>query len=1088
MNPKLLLPLFLFLPFARAFAQYDGSVPVVAPVTPTAAALFKASERPVGSFSGTTPINIPLFSMSTGGLQLPVTLDYNNGGIRVEEIASWVGLGWNLQPGGQITRQMRGVPDEDASHGGLITSTTLPHPSTFPGSNVAVNSYYVVSGNLDEEPDIYFFNFLGYSGKFYFDESGNPHMISQQPLSIQKTISSDQFTEFIITDAKGTQYIFGDTYVEYSYPSYSSSGSYSNLPTGPIYNSTWKLYQIKDLSGEHVINLTYTYASTSFQTWSGSYMRISGETGWDCLASDSYSDEVLVTTNGTEYRLSAITCGNDSLVFYTSPDPVDDGVILDSLRMFEKGGARRNGYHFNTSWFNYYGGSFNVYTNRLCLNNLSEFGSSGNDSLVYSFAYNTSVSLPSRLSFGTDYWGYYNGNDYNWINLPNGVYTDGSLLMQEYNLGDRRANGYCAAADILTQITYPTGGSRSFDYEGNTALLEIGHQVQPDASYYTTAYLSGSGFTYMSTSEPIFSDTFSVNSTDNSTNFSFNLDGYGYGSYSVQLTQTLGGFSYPVFTFSNESSGSFLLNNGSYQVQVYEDVNCDFTDINCWWPVCTLNSNTTSRYGVTMNANNISVGGVRVSAVHDYDPVSGTTHTTTYQYNDPDDTTLSGGLLISPVQVAHEGGCGDFTRDCYYIRLSTSSQYPLATEGGSYLVYPKVRTLESGNGYTDREYSFVFDVVPDGSYDAIEDFPIGPLDDNSWQRGQLVVENSYDSNNNLLKQTASMGQGIYSTIWGPPLTPYTTTDYLLSYQTGYRVVGYNQTYSCDDVGINALCAACWKQYTIQSMFAGIRSSMTTTYQSGGGSQVKQSDYSYWTNEGHPLLQTKTDYLQNGDTLRTHYCYAFNAYSDFILGLTTAQEDWLGGLAVNNYLQPLEVTTTVTPAGSNTSIFVEGYKYCFANYNSGKPHISTIIHYTSLTDSIVTNLSNYDTYGNLTEQYKNYDKHEVYLWGYNGQYPVAKIIGSDYTTVSGYVTNSVLQNPSSDAALRAQINNIRTALTSALVTTYTYSPGVGITSETDPTGITTYYDYDSHGRLLHIRDQNNNILKKFNYNYYNSTTP
>lgn len=1072
---------------ARCLAQYDGSIPAVTPVAPTAAALFKVAERPIGSFSGTTPISIPLYTLSSGSLQLPITLDYNNGGIRVEEIASWVGLGWNLDPGGQITRAMRGTPDEDVGHNGLITSTTLPKPSTFPGSSYASNAYWVISGNLDEEPDIYYFNFLGNSGKFYFDEAGNPHMISEQPFTIQKTISSNQISEFIITDSKGTQYIFGDSYVESSSCTYTSQNGYSNVPTGPSYNATWKLHQIKDLSGEHVINLMYSYTSYGFDTWSGGYMVIGGMTGLDCLPSDSYSDEVEATTTTTSYRLSTITCGNDSLVFYTSADPVDEGTKLDSLRLFESGGIKRNGYHFNTGWFNYYGGGFNVYTNRLCLNKLSQFASSGSDSLTYSFSYNTGVNLPSRISFGTDYWGYYNGNDYNWTNMPNGVYTDGGTIMPEYNLGDRRANGTCAAADILTQITYPTGGYRSFDYEGNQALLEIGFQVQPDASYYQTQYLSGSGFFYMSNTNPIFTDTFSVNSTDNTSNFSFDLDGYGYGSYSVQLTQTEGIFTYPLFTFNNQTSGSFVLNNGSYTISVFEDVNCDFTDINCWWTVNTLNSNTTSRYNAGLSANNISVGGVRVSAVHDYDPVTNTTHTTHYVYNDPDDTTLAGGLLISPVQVAHQGGCEDMVRDCEYIRLSTSSQYPLATEGGTFVVYPTVRTIEDSNGYTDREYSFDFDQTPQG-YDAMHDFPIGPVDDNSWERGQLVLEKAYDNNGNLLKRNASMGQGIYSSEWGPPLTPYTTTDYLMSYQLGYRVVGYNQTNSCNDVGIYAVCAACWKQYTLQSMFAGIRSTMTTDYQTGGGNQVKQTDYTYWTNEGYPLLQTKTDYLQNGDTMRTHYCYAANNTGDFVLGLSSTQAGWLSTLHTANYLQPLEVTTTVTPSGASSSIFVEGYKYCFANYNSGKPHISTVIHYTSLTDSAIVNLSAYDTYGNLTEQYKNYDKKEVYLWGYNGQYPVAKISGSDYATVSGYVNNTVLQNPGSDAALSVQLNNIRAGLPNAQVTTYTYAPGIGLTSQTDPAGMTTYYEYDPFGRLLRIRDQNNNILQKFNYNYNNSSTP
>uniref|UniRef100_UPI00374DE697 RHS repeat domain-containing protein n=1 Tax=Niabella hibiscisoli TaxID=1825928 RepID=UPI00374DE697 len=42
--------------------------------------------------------------------------------------------------------------------------------------------------------------------------------------------------------------------------------------------------------------------------------------------------------------------------------------------------------------------------------------------------------------------------------------------------------------------------------------------------------------------------------------------------------------------------------------------------------------------------------------------------------------------------------------------------------------------------------------------------------------------------------------------------------------------------------------------------------------------------------------------------------------------------------------------------------------------------------------------------------------------------------------------------------------------------------IGITSETDATGRTIFYEYDSFGRLNIIRDNEGNIVKKTCYNY------
>jgi len=77
--------------------------PQVTPPSPNAASLGKFADIPVGYYTGTPQINVPLYEMKEGDLTLPIRLDYHAGGIKVEENASWVGLGFGLQAGGSIT-------------------------------------------------------------------------------------------------------------------------------------------------------------------------------------------------------------------------------------------------------------------------------------------------------------------------------------------------------------------------------------------------------------------------------------------------------------------------------------------------------------------------------------------------------------------------------------------------------------------------------------------------------------------------------------------------------------------------------------------------------------------------------------------------------------------------------------------------------------------------------------------------------------------------------------------------------------------------------------------------------------------------
>ena len=143
------------------------------------------------------------------------------------------------------------------------------------------------------------------------------------------------------------------------------------------------------------------------------------------------------------------------------------------------------------------------------------------------------------------------------------------------------------------------------------------------------------------------------------------------------------------------------------------------------------------------------------------------------------------------------------------------------------------------------------------------------------------------------------------------------------------------------------------------------------------------------------------------------------------------------------------------------------------------------------DSLESRLTyhDYDDYGNPLEVSKTDGTHIVYIWGYDHTVPIAKIENATYNDINSFVSN--LQNLSdldidenTEQSLRTALNNFRglTILSNAQVTTYTYDPLVGVTSITDPSGYTSYYDYDEFNQLQYIKDKDEIVLKSYKYNY------
>jgi YD repeat-containing protein len=130
---------------------------------------------------------------------------------------------------------------------------------------------------------------------------------------------------------------------------------------------------------------------------------------------------------------------------------------------------------------------------------------------------------------------------------------------------------------------------------------------------------------------------------------------------------------------------------------------------------------------------------------------------------------------------------------------------------------------------------------------------------------------------------------------------------------------------------------------------------------------------------------------------------------------------------------------------------------------------------------------YDDRFNIVQQMGQDSVPTCYVWSYSSEYPVAKILNASYTAVQSVLGGNAAivafrNSTPTDAAVNSFLAPLRTGLPSAMVTTYTYSPLVGMTSATDVNGRTSHYEYDAYGRLKDVKDWNGNIIKTYDYHY------
>ena len=97
--------------------------------------------------------------------------------------------------------------------------------------------------------------------------------------------------------------------------------------------------------------------------------------------------------------------------------------------------------------------------------------------------------------------------------------------------------------------------------------------------------------------------------------------------------------------------------------------------------------------------------------------------------------------------------------------------------------------------------------------------------------------------------------------------------------------------------------------------------------------------------------------------------------------------------------------------------------------------------------------------------------------------MAKIENATKAQIQQYIPNyDRLYEDGPTDELYQQINNLRTQLPQAKVTTYIYDSLIGLKQCISPDGTSIYYEYDDHNRLRCIKDNSGKVIEQYEYGY------
>ncbi|WP_291149931.1 DUF5977 domain-containing protein, partial [Flavobacterium sp. UBA7680] len=1108
-------------------SQTTFQTPKLSPPTPELFSLFKFTDIPVSNTTGIPNISLPVYTIKLKDFEFPISLSYHSSGIRIEEIASNVGLGWTLNSGGMIYNQVNDLDDNEAgitfpgSSGSIPQNRELdPVLVGLAEQNAPTNPDYhtallLTSPDVDTQPDIFYYNCGNLNGKFFYSKDGVANPVPYSPIKIER----NGYGSFIITDEKGTKYTF-ERISETTTTSISIESPAYHMTDVDTKSFTFHIVKIETLNNE-VINFNYesekySYDEPSVFASRESTYKSSGlpldliPGGLPLFVETETKNKVIlrgkrlisITTNsGENIQFIYNNCARLDLPASTGPnnEVLSGGFALKEIKITS--GQRNDSYVLEH-------GYFNVPNYTPCAANAS-FGSDVRLKLVsfkknsepaYQFQYDESARLPGRFELYYDHWGYFKSSggkyskDYE-FDFFDGVTRDPELATTK--LG------------VLNKITYPTSGYTIFDYELNdyygtfkTYAQRVEKSVQAhiiggeeiglpnEVQYLTEPFTISPG--YQANSAIIIKDISTGEQTMNNFVNIYITDANNQSNnivYKVVPESTTP--NHLVYKMQNLLPGQYFLhvdgiyNGGGATILWVEKEGQD-----------------------TEELKNIDVGGLRIKSISNYDNINLTTPSSRqfYEYKNITNPLKSSGSIVSPPRYSYletksNPICVNVGNTTFldpgimtYRSRSSKNYLPLSGLQGYHIMYSDVKVYNDQsmvNGYTHFKYSLADD---DKSYNILRSAPVTSHD---FERGDLLEQNIYKYNNGSYLPVKKVSNEYYygfnrNSFFSDASFPNEkhALGLVINKLSGDLVCNVQGSWGMPIPPYRSLFEMSY--FKLYSVWKYLKKSTESTYDKNGANPVTTiTNYNY-NNPTHAQLSSVEMINSEGETQSTKTFYAQDP--------EMTSKPFVADMIAKNMIQvPLDTQTfkgtdklseqlTLFDKSTATSNLLLPKEVYSAKFPNTLPSIANI---GSLEKKIT--YDQYDDKGNILQYTLDGGIPVSIIWGYNKTQPIAKIENVLYSSIpAATITNlqalsnadvdNCMSGSCTEQLLRNALNTLRSSFSDAYVSTYTCNPFVGVTSMTDTKGMSSYYEYDSFGRLKFVKDKDLNVLQKYCYNY------